>query len=50
MPAALKEIGRVVLLPHLGSATQETREAMGLRVKQNLDAFFAGNDPPDRVA
>ena len=50
VPAELREIGRVVLLPHLGSATRETREAMGMRVKENLDAFFAGNDPPDRVA
>lgn len=48
--AELKELDRVVLLPHLGSATQETREAMGLRVKQNLDCFFAGEEPPDRVA
>lgn len=39
-----------VLLPHLGSATIETRTAMGLRVLDNLRAFFAGNDPPDRVA
>ncbi|MYA31994.1 MAG: D-glycerate dehydrogenase [Gammaproteobacteria bacterium] len=50
VPAELKEIGRVVLLPHLGSATRETREAMGLRVKENLDRFFAGEEPPDRVA
>lgn len=50
VPSELRGIRRVVLLPHLGSATRETREAMGLRVKQNLDAFFAGNDPPDRVA
>lgn len=40
----------VVLLPHLGSATRETREAMGQRAIDNLDAFFAGADPPDRVA
>ena len=50
VPAELKEIGRVVLLPHLGSATRETREAMGMRVKENLDRFFAGEEPPDRVA
>jgi lactate dehydrogenase-like 2-hydroxyacid dehydrogenase len=44
-------IGRedVVLLPHLGSATRETRDAMGMRAVENLDAFFAGNEPPDRV-
>lgn len=44
-------IGRedVVLLPHLGSATRETRDAMGMRAVENLDAFFAGTEPPDRV-
>ena len=40
----------VVLLPHLGSATIETRVAMGLRVLENAKAFFAGDEPPDRVA
>jgi lactate dehydrogenase-like 2-hydroxyacid dehydrogenase len=40
----------VVLLPHLGSATLETRIAMGMRVADNLDAFFAGREPFDRVA
>ncbi len=40
----------VVLLPHLGSATVETRVAMGLRVLENAKAFFAGDNPPDRVA
>ena len=40
----------VVLLPHLGSATQETRVAMGLRALENLRAFFSGAPPRDRVA
>ncbi len=40
----------VVLLPHLGSATIETRVAMGLRVLDNAKAFFSGKMPPDRVA
>lgn len=40
----------VVLLPHLGSATRETREAMGFRALANLRAFFAGELPGDRVA
>jgi lactate dehydrogenase-like 2-hydroxyacid dehydrogenase len=40
----------VVLLPHLGSATVETRVAMGLRALENAKAFFAGDEPPDRVA
>lgn len=37
------------LLPHLGSATIDTRVAMGMRALDNLDAFFAGQSPPDRV-
>ncbi|HYH20753.1 MAG TPA: D-glycerate dehydrogenase [Azospirillum sp.] len=37
------------LLPHLGSATVETRNAMGFKALDNLDAFFAGQEPPDRV-
>jgi glyoxylate reductase len=41
---------QVVLLPHLGSATRETREAMGFRALANLDAFFGGEPVPDRVA
>jgi lactate dehydrogenase-like 2-hydroxyacid dehydrogenase len=40
----------VVLLPHLGSATRETRIAMGMRAFENLDAFFAGRPPRDAVA
>ncbi|MEO8309508.1 MAG: D-glycerate dehydrogenase [Pseudomonadota bacterium] len=39
----------VVLLPHLGSATVETRTAMGMRVAQNLEAFFAGKPLRDSV-
>ncbi len=39
----------VVLLPHLGSATRETRIAMGLKVLENAVAFFGGAEPPDRV-
>lgn len=39
----------VVLLPHLGSASRETRVAMGMRVLENLDAFFAGKPLRDRV-
>ena len=46
----LLELETVTLLPHLGSATRETRDAMGHRVVDNLDAFFAGREPPDRVA
>lgn len=47
---SLLECENAVLLPHLGSATQATREAMGWRVMENLEAFFAGQAPRDRVA
>lgn len=47
---ALARLPNVVLLPHLGSATLETRTAMGMRVADNLDRFFAGDAPRDRVA
>lgn len=45
----LLQLENVVLLPHLGSATSETRIAMGMRVLDNLRAFFAGRPPPDQV-
>ena len=40
----------VFLLPHIGSATHQTRDAMGYRALDNLDAYFAGKEPNDRVA
>ncbi len=46
---ALLDAPNVVLLPHLGSATHETRVAMGMRVADNLDAFFDGRAPDDRI-
>lgn len=48
--AALLSAPNAVLLPHLGSATLETRTAMGMRVADNLDRFFDGDVPLDRVA
>jgi lactate dehydrogenase-like 2-hydroxyacid dehydrogenase len=45
----LASMENVVLLPHLGSATTETRVAMGMRVVDNLRAYFAGNIPGDKV-
>lgn len=45
----LAGLENVTLLPHLGSATFETRTAMGLRVKENLDAFFKTGAPKDPV-
>lgn len=50
VPEALLNADNLVLLPHLGSATRETREAMGFRVLDNLTAFFEGRAPRDRVA
>jgi glyoxylate reductase len=47
---ALMDCPNLVMLPHLGSATKTTREAMGFRVFDNITAFFAGDTPADRVA
>lgn len=46
----VRALENAVLLPHIGSATTASRVAMGERVLANLDAFFAGNAPPDRIA
>ena len=48
--ADFAQLDNVFLLPHVGSATKETRDAMGFRALDNLDAIFAGNEPMDRVA
>ena len=45
-----RELANVFLMPHIGSATRETRAAMGFRALDNLDAIFAGREPRDRVA
>ena len=45
-----RELDNVFLLPHIGSATDETRKAMGYRAIANLVAIFDGADPGDRVA
>jgi lactate dehydrogenase-like 2-hydroxyacid dehydrogenase len=39
----------IFMLPHIGSATRATRDAMGFRALDNLDAFFAGHEPQDRL-
>lgn len=49
VPEKLMAMENVVLLPHLGSATEETRTAMGMKVVDNITAFFEGREPPDRV-
>lgn len=50
VPEALMALTNVVLLPHLGSATTESRAAMGMRAMENLVAFFEGRTPPGTVA
>jgi len=45
-----RDLTNTFLLPHIGSATRETRDAMGFRALDNLDAIFAGCEPGDRVA
>ncbi|MGH7535603.1 MAG: NAD(P)-dependent oxidoreductase, partial [Gemmatimonadales bacterium] len=47
--ADLLTMENVVLLPHLGSATTETRVAMGMRALENLRLFFSGAPLRDRV-
>lgn len=42
-------LDNVVLLPHLGSATFEGREAMGLKVIANIRSWVDGHRPPDQV-
>ena len=39
----------IFMLPHIGSATRQTRDAMGFRALENLDAFFAGKTLGDRL-
>jgi lactate dehydrogenase-like 2-hydroxyacid dehydrogenase len=43
------DLPNAFLLPHIGSATRETRDAMGFRALDNLDAIFAGQEPGDRL-
>ena len=49
IPASLLQMDNVVLLPHVGSATRETRQAMGDLCKANLDAWFAGKPLPTLI-
>ena len=46
---ALKTLQNVVLLPHIGTATFGTRREMGLMVIRNIEAVFAGKEPPQMV-
>jgi len=45
----LARAGKVVLLPHMGSATIEGRIEMGEKVIINIKTFMDGHKPPDRV-
>ncbi len=44
-----RDLQNSFLLPHIGSAARETRDAMGFRALDNLDALFAGREPHDRL-
>ena len=44
-----KTLNNTFLLPHIGSATVETRDQMGFRALDNLDAIFSGKEPNDRL-
>ena len=49
LPNELKTMENVVSFPHLGSATSETRIAMGNTAIDNTLAFFAGTELPNKV-
>jgi glyoxylate reductase len=50
VPAELTELPNTVLLPHLGSATAATRDAMARLCAQNVIAVIDGREPPTAVA
>ena len=45
----LKELKNVVLLPHMSSATIESRIEMGEKVILNIKTFLDGHSPPDQI-
>ena len=49
VPQALRDMENVTLLPHLGTATEEVRTSMGHMALDNVAAFVAGRDLPNRV-
>jgi glyoxylate reductase len=49
VPAELRELPNTVLLPHIGSATRDTRSAMARLVADNVIAAIEGQDPPTAV-
>lgn len=46
---AFEQYDNIFMLPHIGSATKQTRDAMGFRAMDNLDAFFSGETPQDTL-
>ena len=50
VPEALMAMDNVVLLPHIGSASQDTRNAMGRLQLENLRQWFEGKGPVTPVA
>ena len=49
VPQALRDLDNVVLLPHLGTSTEEVRVDMGRMAVENLQAFLRGDTPPNKV-
>ncbi|MGR3491311.1 MAG: 2-hydroxyacid dehydrogenase, partial [Shimia sp.] len=49
VPTELIALENVVLLPHLGTAAREVRVAMGLMAVDNIRAFAAGEELPNRI-
>lgn len=49
VPQALLDLDNVVLLPHLGTATEEVRVDMGRMAVENLQTFLRGDAPPNPV-
>lgn len=46
---AFASYDNVMMMPHVGSATVQTRDAMGIKALDNLDAFFRGESPPNAL-
>ena len=49
IPQSLIDLDNVTLLPHIGSATKEVRDEMGLLAVENLISYFGEKDCPSRV-
>jgi lactate dehydrogenase-like 2-hydroxyacid dehydrogenase len=49
VPIELRTLDNVTLLPHIGSATEEVRAAMGMLAADNVDAFFSNTSLPNRI-